>query len=179
VEIGAHYLEEAGRQFRGYKRMAEGAIAQVSDEELFRAIDSEANSIAVVMKHITGNLRSRFRDFLTSDGEKPDRNREQEFVVEGKPSREELMRGWEESWGILFHELASLSPADVERTVTIRAQPHTVLQAFNRALAHIAYHIGQIVFLAKHFRGPEWKSLSIPRGQSEAFNAEAVKKSKQ
>ena len=156
--------------------MAENAIAQVSDEELFRAIDSEANSIAVVMKHIAGNLRSRFRDFLTSDGEKPDRNREQEFVVEGQPNREELLRVWEQSWDVLFRELSSLSPADLEHTVTIRTQPHTVLQALNRALAHIAYHIGQIVFLAKHFRGPGWKSLSIPKGQSEAFNAEAVKK---
>jgi uncharacterized damage-inducible protein DinB len=156
--------------------MAENAIAQVSDEELFRAIDSEANSIAVVMKHIAGNLRSRFRDFLTSDGEKPDRNREQEFVVEGQVIRGDLLRDWEESWNVLFHELSSLTTADLERTVTIRAQPHTVLQALNRALAHIAYHIGQIVFLAKHFRGAEWKSLSIPKGQSEAFNAEAVKR---
>ncbi len=174
--LATQYLEEAGRQFRGYKRMAEGAISQVSDRELFHALDSEANSIAVIMKHISGNLRSRFRDFLTSDGEKPDRNRDQEFVSAGQTTREEILRVWEQSWGILFDQLGALSPSDVERTVTIRAQPHTVLQALNRQLAHYAYHIGQIVFLAKHFRGAEWKSLSVPKGQSEAFNADMTRK---
>jgi hypothetical protein len=179
VDIKAHYLEEVGRQMRGYKRMAEGAIAQVSDQELLRTIDSEANSIAVIMKHISGNLRSRFRDFLTSDGEKPDRNRDQEFVIDGQPSREELLRNWEQSWSVLFQTLASLTPDDLERTVTIRGQPHSVLQALNRALAHYAYHIGQIVFLAKHFRGSDWNTLSVPKGQSEAYNAEMQKKWKQ
>jgi hypothetical protein len=174
--LNKHYLDEVERQFRGYKRMAEGAVAQVNDEELFRAIDPEANSIAVVMKHIGGNLRSRFRDFLSSDGEKPDRNRDQEFIIEDRPSREELLQIWEGSWNILFHELNALLPDDLERMVTIRGQPHTVLQALNRQLAHYAYHVGQIVLLAKHFRGPEWQSLSIPKGHSEAFNTGMAKR---
>ncbi|MGE0407163.1 MAG: DUF1572 family protein [Candidatus Korobacteraceae bacterium] len=173
--LGTHYLEEVRRQFRGYKRLVEGAIAQISDEELFRAIDPEANSIAVIMKHMAGNLRSRFRDFMTSDGEKPDRNREQEFVSD-QNSRVDLLKLWEHSWGVLFDTLESLTPADLECTVTIRAEPHSVLQALNRQVAHHAYHAGQIVFLAKHFRGSQWNSLSIPKGQSEKFNAEAVKK---
>src|SRR5581483_1284144 len=135
------------------KRLAEAAIAQVNDDELLRAIDPEANSIAVIMKHISGNLRSRFRDFLSTDGEKPDRNRDQEFIIDGNPTRDELLRVWEDSWNILFHQLDSLLPEDLQRTVTIRGQPHTVLQALNRQLAHYAYHVGQIVLLAKHFRG--------------------------
>jgi hypothetical protein len=164
----AHYLDEIKRQLRGHKRMAEAAMAQLSDEEFFRSIDPEANSVAVIAKHISGNAHSRFTDFLTTDGEKPDRFRDREFES-GKTSREETMRYWEEGWAIVFSTLDSLTPADIEGMVTIRQEPHSVLQALNRALAHYAQHIGQIVFLAKHLRSADWKTLSIPRGKSEEY----------
>lgn len=169
-DLASHYLDEARRQFRGHKRLAEGAIAQLSDEELFFAPDPEANSVAVLMKHMVGNMRSRFTDFLTSDGEKSDRHRDQEFEIPARPSRAELMKMWEAGWEIVFSALASLKPDDVMHTVTIRGEPHTVLQALNRAIAHYAQHTGQIVFLAKHIRSRDWKSLSIPRGKSEEVN---------
>lgn len=175
TDIAAHYLEEVRRQFRGHKRLAEGAMAQLKDEELFIALDSEANSIAVIVKHLAGNMRSRFTDFLTSDGEKPDRNRDQEFEMNRAATRADVMRWWEEGWERVFTALAGLKPEDVMRTVTIRGEPHTVLQAVNRQVAHYAYHAGQIVFLAKHFRSSEWKTLSVPRGKSEEFNAMAQK----
>lgn len=174
TDAAAHYLEEIRRQFRGYKRLGEGAIAQLKDEELFHALDAEANSVAVIIKHLAGNMRSRFSDFLTSDGEKPDRHRDQEFELNSTPTREELMRWWEDGWSHVFAAIALLRPEDVMRKVPIRGEPHTVLQAFNRQLAHYAYHIGQIVFLAKHARSRDWKSLSIPRGQSEEFNRRPV-----
>ncbi|HVZ59774.1 MAG TPA: DUF1572 family protein [Terriglobales bacterium] len=178
-ELAGHYLDEVRRQFRGHKRMVEGAIAQVSDEEFFRALDAEANSIAVIMKHLGGNLRSRFSDFLNTDGEKADRRRDEEFVMDRHSSREQVMEGWEKGWAVLSEALASLTPEDIQKKVSIRAQPHTVLQALNRQVAHYAYHAGQIVFLAKHFRGTEWKSLSIARGRSDEFNAEMEKKFRQ
>jgi hypothetical protein len=168
-DLASHYLEEIKRQFRGHKRMAEGAIAQLEDAELFTLIDPEANSVAILIKHMAGNARSRFTDFLTTDGEKPDRFRDQEFEVSATTTREEVMRWWEEGWSIVFSTLDSLKPEDVSRTVTIRSEPHTVLQALNRALAHYAQHTGQIVFLAKHLRSKGWKTLSIPRGKSEEF----------
>ena len=170
AELAAHYLEEARRQFRGHKRLGEGALAQLRDDEFFRALDTEANSAAVIIKHLAGNMRSRFTDFLSSDGEKPDRHRDQEFEIAAATSREEVMGWWEQGWSIVFSALETLKPEDVMRTVTIRQEPHTVLQAINRQIAHYAYHVGQIVFLAKHFRSDEWKSLSIPRGKSEEFN---------
>ena len=172
---GAAYLEEARRGLRGHKRLAEAAIAQLSDEELFRTIDSEANSVAVIMKHIAGNQRSRFTDFLTSDGEKPDRHRDQEFEMGPGTTREQVMSWWEKSWSTVFGALEPLRAEDLERTVTIRGEAHTVLQAIQRQVAHYAYHVGQIVFLAKHLKGGEWKSLSVPRGKSEEFNAGKVK----
>ncbi|MBZ5568941.1 MAG: DUF1572 domain-containing protein [Acidobacteriia bacterium] len=171
MDTGTAYLDEARRALRGHKRLAEGAIAQLRDDELFLQLDPESNSIAVLMKHIAGNLRSRFTDFLTSDGEKPDRHRDQEFEISASTTRAQLLEMWESGWKIVFDTLASLQPADLERAVTIRGEPLTVLQAAHRAVAHYAYHIGQIVFLAKHFRGAEWKTLSIARGQSEQFNA--------
>jgi len=174
LDLRQHYLEEVSRQFRGYKRLAEGAIEQLSDQDLFVILDAESNSIAILMKHIAGNLRSRFTDFLTTDGEKPDRQRDQEFEMTSSTPRAEIVRRWEQSWEILFSTIKSLSPADLERTVTIRAEPHTVLQALNRALAHYASHIGQIIFLAKHLRSAEWKTLSIPRGKSEEVNAQML-----
>jgi uncharacterized damage-inducible protein DinB len=169
-DIATHYLDEVRRQFRGYKRLAEGAIAQLKDEELLITLDPEANSIAGIMKHMAGNMRSRFTDFLTTDGEKPDRHRDQEFEMDAGATRAEVMRRWEEGWTCVFSAIETLKPEDVMRTVTIRGEPHTVLQALNRQVAHYAYHIGQIVFLAKHFRSSDWKSLSIPRGRSEEFN---------
>ncbi|HXM23608.1 MAG TPA: DUF1572 family protein [Terriglobales bacterium] len=175
AEIANHYLDEVRRQFRGHKRLAEGAIGQLKDEELFIALDSESNSIAILIKHLAGNMRSRFTDFLTTDGEKPDRDRDQEFEMNSATTRANVMRGWEEGWTRLFAAIEALKPEDVMRTVTIRGEPHTVLQAINRQLAHYAYHTGQIVFLAKHFRSSEWTTLSVPRGKSKEFNATAQK----
>lgn len=169
TDVAAHYLEEVRRQFRGYKRLGEGAIAQLRDDELFITLDPESNSVALLIKHIAGNQHSRFTDFLTTDGEKPGRNRDQEFEM-NTSSRVEVMRWWEEGWARVFSAIEALRPEDLMRTVTIRAQPHTVVQAINRQLAHYAMHVGQIVFLAKHLRSHEWKSLSIPRGKSEEVN---------
>jgi uncharacterized damage-inducible protein DinB len=177
ADVGALYLEEAFRSLRGHKRLADGAIAQLSDEQLFAAPDAESNSVAIVVKHMAGNMRSRFTDFLISDGEKPDRNRDQEFIGAGT-GRAELLSVWEQNWQLVFNTLQSLSPEDLSRTVTIRGEPHSVLQAINRQLAHYAYHVGQIVYLAKHWKAGEWKTLSIPKGQSGQFNAEAIGKRK-
>ncbi len=175
-DLASHYLEEARRQFRGYKRLGEGAIAQLTEQEFFITLDPESNSVAVIIKHLAGNMRSRFTDFLTSDGEKPDRNRDQEFEISYASSREDVMRWWEEGWAHVFSAIESLKPEDVTRTVTIRGEPHSVVQAINRQIAHYAYHVGQIVFIAKHFRSSDWKSLSIPRGKSEEFNRKDISK---
>ncbi len=176
MDLAAHYLEEAFRQMRGNKRLTEGAIAQLSDEEIFRTIDPEANSVALLVKHMAGNMRSRFRDFLTTDGEKPDRHRDTEFILDANTTRADVMRWWEEGWKTVFDTLQSLKPEDVTKTVTVRGEAHSVLQAINRQIAHYAHHSGQIVFLAKHFKSSDWKTLSIPRGKSEEFNASAGKK---
>jgi hypothetical protein len=170
TDVAAQYLDEARRQFRGYKRLGEGAIAQLKDEELFLMLDPESNSVAVVVKHLAGNMRSRFTDFLTTDGEKPDRHRDQEFELNSTPARAELMGWWEDGWSHVFSAIEALKPEDLMRTVAIRGEPHTVLRAINRQIAHYAYHIGQIVFVAKHLRSNEWKSLSVPRGRSEEIN---------
>jgi hypothetical protein len=168
-DLATHYLEEMRRQFRGHKRMGEAAMAQLEDAQFFVTIDPESNSVAALVKHIAGNARSRFTDFLTSDGEKPDRFRDLEFEVSEKTTREEVMRWWEQAWSHVFSTLDALKPEDIQRTVTIRQEPHTVMQALNRALAHYAQHIGQIVFLGKHLRSSEWHTLSIPRGKSEDY----------
>ena len=170
TDLAQHYLEEARRQFRGYKRLGEGALAQLKDEELFVTLDPESNSAAIIVKHMAGNMRSRSTDFLTTDGEKPDRYRDQEFELSSGTTRADVTRWWESGWVCVFSAIEALRPEDVERTVTVRGVPHTVLQAINRQLAHYAYHVGQIVFLAKHLRSKDWKSLSIPRGQSEEVN---------
>ena len=167
-KIGAAYLEEAFRSLRGHKRLAEGAFAQLDDQQFFRILDPEANSVAIIVKHMAGNMRSRFTDLLTSDGEKPWRNRDQEFIIEPGLTRAELMLAWEENWKLALDSVRSLKPEDLLKTVTTRGQPHNVLQAVHRAVAHYAYHVGQIVFLAKHLKSTDWKSLSIPRGQSNA-----------
>jgi hypothetical protein len=162
------YLEDALGVFRYYKRLAEGAMAQVTDAELYATLDPEMNSIAVTVKHMAGNMRSRWTDFLTADGEKLDRKRDTEF--ETPPgSRAEMMRLWEAGWECLFRALEPLAEEDLRRRVMIRGEAHSVMQAINRQLAHYPYHCGQIVLLAKHFRGTAWRSLSVPRGQSEEF----------
>jgi hypothetical protein len=171
MTLAAHYLEEIRRQMHGYKRLADGALAQISEEEFFRELDPESNSIAIVVKHMAGNMRSRFTDFLKSDGEKPDRNRDEEFELGADADRKALLISWEQGWKTVFDTLQALKPEDVERIVTIRSEPHTVLQAVNRALAHLAYHVGQIVYLAKYFRSEKWTTLSVPRGKTEEFNA--------
>ena len=175
-DIGAMYLDEAFRSLRGHKRLADGAIAQLSDEEFFALPDAESNSVAIVVKHMTGNMRSRFTDFLTSDGEKSDRNRDQEFIIAADATRIEILDAWEKNWQVVFDALGALSGDDLTREVTIRGEPHTVLRAINRQVAHYAYHVGQIVFLAKHWKGSEWKTLSVPKGQSAAINAAMVAK---
>ncbi len=169
--FAATYYDEVRRSFRGYKRMADAALAQLTDKNFFHAPDPESNNAAVIVKHVAGNLRSRWKDFLTTDGEKPDRNRDQEFILEPGLTRTELMRRWEESFQIVFDTIASLTPEDFGRTVTIRGEPHTILQAMNRSLMHTAYHVGQILYVGKHLRGAEWTVLSIPKGKSGEFNA--------
>lgn len=167
-----NHLEDSLVLFRQYRKLAEKAVEQVTDEEFFRAIDAEANSIGVIMRHMAGNMRSRWRDFLTTDGEKPDRNRDQEFELPEAATREKVMREWDEGWALVFGALEPLKVEDLTRTVTIRGEPHSVTQAINRQVAHYASHVGQIILLAKHFRAKDWKTLSIPRGKSEAFNAQ-------
>jgi hypothetical protein len=175
TDLAKHYLEEIKRQLRGHKRMTEAALAQIDDADFFTTIDPESNSIALLVKHIAGNARSRFTDFLATDGEKPDRFRDQEFELGGTPTREEVLRWWEQGWSIIFATLDTLKPEDLLRTVTIRQEPHTVMQALNRALAHYAQHTGQIVFLAKHLRSSKWTTLTIPRGKSEEYKVSAPK----
>jgi hypothetical protein len=165
-----NYKTDTIEAFRNYKKLAERAIKQVSEAEYFKAIDAESNSIAVIVKHIGGNLRSRWTDFLTTDGEKPDRNRDSEFISDAD-TRESLTGLWETGWNALFGTLESLTVEDFSKTVKIRGEDFSVVKAMNRSLAHTAYHVGQIAFLAKHFRSTDWKSLSIPRGQSGSFNA--------
>jgi len=167
-------LDDAQNVFRTYKRLADRALEQVDDASFVRTIDDESNSLALIVKHISGNLRSRWTDFLTSDGEKPARQRDQEFEQRDGDSRASLMKAWEDGWQRMFDSIGSLGEADILAIVTIRGEPHTVLQAVNRQLAHYAYHVGQIVFLAKHLRSQGWKSLSIPRGKSEEVNRRAV-----
>jgi Protein of unknown function (DUF1572) len=158
-------INDAAFVYLQQRRLAENAAAQLTDEEFFRAVDAESNSVAVLMKHVGGNLRSRWTDFLTSDGEKPDRNRDGEFLVEGE-TRKDVLRVWERGFAVLENTLAELSDVDLTRTVLIRAEPCTVSQAIARNLAHVAHHAGQIVFLAKMICGPRWKTLSIARGAS-------------
>jgi hypothetical protein len=168
-QIIKNYLADAILSFRNYKQMAEKALAQVSDEEFFAAIDAEANSTAVIVKHIAGNLRSRWTDFLTSDGEKSDRNRDTEFELMDD-SRESLMQFWETGWQTLFAAIEPLTVEDFGRFITIRGEPHTICEALNRQMTHYAYHVGQIVLLAKHFRSADWKTLSVPKNKSAEFN---------
>ena len=170
-QLTTSYLKDSIDLFRYYKKLAERAMAQCPDEALFTAIDTESNSIAIIVKHMAGNMRSRWMDFLTADGEKPDRNRDTEFE-DAPRTRADLMESWERGWKYLFDALQPLTEADMGRTVTIRTEPHSVMQAINRQTAHYSHHIGQIVFLAKHLTTKatgKWDSLSVPRGQSKQF----------
>ena len=173
--IGQHYLEDALYTFRYHKKLAEGAFAQISDDDFFRTLDDESNSIAVNMKHMAGNMLSRWTDFLTTDGEKPGRDRDMEFVMLPETTKEDMLAYWEKGWKCTFDAVEPLTPGDLMRTVTIRGQDHTVVQAINRQIAHYAYHVGQIVYLAKHFKSSDWQSLSVPKNKSAEFNAKLQK----
>ena len=175
--IAQDYLDDARKAMRAYKKLAEKALEQLQDDEYFITLDDEANSIAVVMKHIGGNMISRWTDFLTSDGEKADRNRDYEFIILPETTKDDVRAYWERGWQCVFDALDPLRSEDLAKTVLIRGEAHTVVQAINRQLMHYAYHIGQIVFLAKHFRVTDWRSLSIPRNKSAEFNAAAGPKS--
>lgn len=168
-DVGTAYLTDSLRNFRGYKKLAEEALAQISDEDVFRQIDPDANSIAVIVKHMAGNMRSRWTDFLTSDGEKPDRHRDREFEIEPGTTRADVMRWWDEGWNCVFAAVVPLKSEDLTRKVLIAGKEYSVMQAITRQLLHYAGHINQIVLLAKHYRGPHWVSLSIPKGKSEEF----------
>ena len=168
--LAALYLKDVPEQFLKLKDLADRALAQVREQDLFIVLDAESNSLAVLMQHVGGNLRSRFTAFLGSDGEKPDRNRDAELEVAPGTTRLDLEARWETGWGALFVALAELTEEDLTSTVLIRAEPHSVVRAIGRSLTHIAYHVGQIVFLARHFAGASWQTLSIPRGGTRAFN---------
>ena len=168
--IEQHYLDDTLLQLRKLKAQAEKAIAQIDDGQFFAVLDPEANSIAVIMKHMAGNMRSRWIGFLTSDGEKPDRNRDDEFVIAPGAGRAQIQEAWEDGWKRTLDAIASLKPDDLGGTVRIRGEAHTVVEAINRQVTHYAAHVGQIVLLAKHYAGANWKTLSIPRGKSREFD---------
>ena len=174
--IVQNYFADAVSALRAYKKLAEKAFAQLKDEEFFIALDDESNSVAVIMKHMAGNMFSRWTDFLTSDGEKPNRNRDMEFVIERQTTKADVIDYWERGWACVFNALEPLRLEDFEKTVKIRGEDHTIVQAINRQLMHYSYHIGQIVFLAKHFRSANWESLSIPRNRSAEFNVQMQNK---
>ncbi len=170
LQFTTSYIEDSIGLFRYYKQLADRALTQVTDEQMYAQLDQDANSIAIAMQHMAGNMKSRWTDFLSSDGEKPWRNRDNEF--ERPPATQpELLQLWEEGWACLFDTLQSLTDADLGRTVTIRGEAHSVMQAIHRQIAHYAYHCGQIVLLARHFQHGQWESLSVPRGKSVEFNA--------
>jgi len=164
--IEQHYLDDAVRQLRKLKAQADKAVAQTSDEHFFATLDSEANSIALILKHMAGNMRSRWTDFLTTDGEKPDRDRDREFETSAGDTRESIAAQWEEGWARVLNTIALLAPDDLSKTIYVRGEAHSVLEAINRQTSHYAAHVGQIVLLAKHYAGPRWETLSIPRGKS-------------
>ena len=175
-QLNTSYVQDSIGLFRYYKKLADRAMAQCPDEALFITLDAESNSIAIIVKHMAGNMRSRWLDFLSTDGEKPDRNRDTEF--EDPPqTRAQLSEMWERGWKYLFDALEPLTETDLTRTVTIRTEPHSVMQAINRQIAHYAHHVGQILFLAKHLtftKTGEWESLSVPRGKSAEINAKVA-----
>jgi uncharacterized protein DUF1572 len=170
-------VEVAIDELQKVKKLADKSIEQLNDEQLWEKIDPDANSVAILMRHMAGNMRSRWTDFRASDGEKPDRNRDQEFE-ERQLSRAELLAEWEDGWRRVFDALNGVTDADLQETVYIRSEPHSIVKAISRQLAHYAGHAYQILFLAKHLKGTEWKTLSIPRGQSEEFNRRMLAKLK-
>src|SRR6266496_5083129 len=172
-QLTTSYSKDSTDIFRYYKKLGERAMAQCPDEGLFTTLDAESNSIAIIVKHMAGNMRSRWTDFLTTDGEKPDRNRDSEFVAP-PTTRQNLMQLWNEGWVLVFQALEPLTDSDLQRQVSIRGEPHSVMQAINRQIAHYAYHCGQIVFLAKHFKASDWKSLTVPRNRSGEFNQKVL-----
>ncbi len=165
-------LDLATGEFRTMKRLADDALSQVDDDGFFALLDDDANSIAHIVKHMAGNMRSRWTDFLTTDGEKPDRARDTEFELEADDTRASLMIGWGRGWDLVFATIDGLAPDDLLREVTIRSEPYTVLRTIGRQLTHYSCHVGQIITLARHYRHGAWRSLSIPRGQSETFNTQ-------
>jgi hypothetical protein len=165
-----HYIDDCLRQLRKLKGLAEKAIAQIGDEHLFTPPDPEGNSIAVIMKHVAGNMRSRWTDFLTTDGEKPDRHRDSEFETSPDETRASIVARWEDGWQRAFNAIGSLRPDDLLKTVRVRGEAHSVVEAINRQMTHYAMHVGQMILLARHYAGPSWQTLSIPRGQSETFD---------
>jgi hypothetical protein len=173
LQFTTSYLEDCLALFRQYKGLAERAMEQITDGQLFATLDPESNSIAIIVKHLSGNMRSRWTGFLTTDGEKPDRRRDVEFI-DPPPTRRDLLEAWEDGWKRLFETLESLSEEDLKRTITIRGEAHSVMQAVNRQVAHYGLHVGQIVLLAKHFAGSGWKPVSVPRGQSAEFNRQVA-----
>jgi hypothetical protein len=174
TDFRADFLADLRGQLAKLRSTAERAMAQAGDADFFRALDAEDNSIAIVVKHLSGNLRSRCTDFLSSDGEKPDRDRDAEFELRPEDTRDRLLAEWTAAWDLLAATVAGLTAADVERTIYIRTEPHTVSQALLRQLGHLSYHVGQIVLLAKHGAGPGWRTLTIPRGQSRAFTEQVA-----
>lgn len=170
MDLAAVFLDNAIKEFRQLKGYADKAFAQVDDAQFFTTLDPESNSLAILSRHITGNQFSRWKNFLTEDGEKPDRHRDTEFEIPDGATRAELTAAWERGWNLMFDELGKLRPEDVSRTVLIRGEPHTVIAAIHRQLTHYGSHIGQIVYLSKHLAGGDWRTLSVPRGQSEEFN---------
>jgi Holliday junction resolvase len=168
--IEQQYLDDALVQMRKLKAQADRAVAQVSDEHVFAVLDPESNSIATLMKHMAGNMRSRWTDFLTSDGEKPDRDRDAEFELAATDTREHVLGLWEQGWAVVFAAISSLTPADLDKRVRVRGEAHSVIEAINRQTTHYAAHVGQIVLLAKHYAGSSWQTLSIPRGKSREFD---------
>jgi hypothetical protein len=170
ASVGAAYLKDVVRQYKMYKGYVDKALPKVPDTNLHTELDANSNSIAIIMKHVAGNLRSRFRDFLTADGEKPDRQRDTEFEMPDRASRPEILKWWEDAWAILFGSIETLTPDDLGRHITIRGEQYLVIEALNRSIAHTASHVGQIVYLARHFAGDSWTSLTIPKGQSAQFS---------
>jgi hypothetical protein len=170
VSLADAYLKDILRTYRNYQALGEKAIAQVPDDAALNVqIDPDSNSVAVVVKHVWGNLRSRFTDFLTTDGEKPDRDRDTEFETPQPVSREQVLVWWREGFAVALHAIEAMTPADLERTVTIRGEAFLAVEAINRSVTHTAYHSGQIVYLARHLAAGHWKSLSIPKGMSKGF----------
>ena len=168
-QFSTSYLKDSTDLFHYYKKLGDRGMAQCPDEGLFESLDAESNSLAIIVKHMAGNMRSRWTDFLASDGEKPDRNRDTEFEAPPK-TRAELLELWELGWKHVFDALAPLGDADLIRTITIRTEPHSVMQAINRQVAHYSYHVGQIVYLARHFAGDKWQSVTVPKNKSAEFN---------